>query len=56
MERESESRNVAIVVLIIAALVTVFWWPTLFERKMLLHGDAMEHGLPLMYLHARTAR
>lgn len=34
--------------LMIFALLTVMWWPTLFEGKSLINGDSLGHGLPLM--------
>jgi hypothetical protein len=49
-----ESRQSAFVLLVIAALVLAFWWPTLFEGKSLVHGDSIVHGLPLIDLHSRA--
>jgi len=51
---QAEASQTIGVLLVIAALVTAFWWPTLFEGKSLVHGDSIVHGLPLMDLHSRA--
>jgi len=52
--RQAEKLQTLGVLLVIAALVTAFWWPTLFDGKTLVHGDSIVHGLPLMDLHSRA--
>lgn len=34
--------------LVMFALVTAMWWPTLFDGKSLINGDSLVHGLPLL--------
>ena len=34
--------------LVIFMLLTVMWWPTLFDGKSLIYGDSLLHGLPLL--------
>ncbi|AIY43987.1 hypothetical protein LT85_4829 [Collimonas arenae] len=31
----------------------MFWWPTLFDGKTLIHGDSIIHGLPLFDFHSK---
>lgn len=44
--------------LLVVALVTGFWWPALWDGKVLIHGDAALVGLPLLRLlsHALHGR
>jgi len=51
---QNKALQTTCVLLVIAALVTAFWWPTLFDGKSLIHGDSIVHGLPLMDLLHRA--
>jgi hypothetical protein len=37
--------------LFVLALVTWFWLPSLWNSKLIIHGDSGLHGLPLLWLH-----
>ncbi len=53
-ENMSGRRQMLFVFFVVAGLVTAFWWPTLFEGKSLIHGDSIQHGLPMLALEARS--
>lgn len=38
-----------LVYLILFACVTCMWWPTLFAGKVIISGDSIIHGLPLLH-------
>ena len=40
--------------LIVVGLVTYFWWPALWEGKLIIHGDSAHHGLSLLAYHSRA--
>ena len=40
--------------LVVIGLVTYFWWPALWDGKLIIHGDAAHHGLSLLSYHSRV--
>jgi hypothetical protein len=40
--------------LVLIALVTYFWWPSLWDSHIIIHADAAHHGLSLLSFHAQA--
>ncbi|AMP07588.1 bacterial membrane YfhO family protein [Collimonas pratensis] len=49
----TNNKKSLLVFCVLLLLTLVFWWPTLFEGKSLIHGDSIIHGLPLFDFHSR---
>lgn len=39
---------------VLMALVTYFWWPSLWGDQVIIHADAAHHGLSLLSFHAQA--
>lgn len=40
--------------IVLVALVTYFWWPSLWNAQVIVHTDAAHHGLSLLSFHAQA--
>ena len=50
----TEFRKLVPGLLALLILVSIFWGPTLFAGKTLIHGDSVGHGLPLLDLQSHS--